>query len=1033
MDTNECVLVEVGDQKKYLKEKCGEKFKCPRSETLYSVELYTDDPLFTKWSTNCTLKYDRLCPDDLKFYEVCGHIRSECESNFGRDLDEKFCRTYTCQYQEQHFAFLGDNITITFGSKIISGLANKRYADCNGEQTCSNTDVDELGCPDPQESYRCMGEAVSNIRADQVCDLKCDCHRCNDEAECGNMTYGVICDSTFGQHVHAMYMCDNKKDCYNGLDEENCRAEDTLRTCTPGDLHGPDYYNSFPDRVRSLYPHQICAVPRLGPYAYTCQDGKDQINCTDTDRVAMSCEVNGFPTTLSLFAICRGYELCDDGYQNQCVEVEGGCVLHKNQLCDGHPDCPRGTDETKTFCSTLSVQKCVRRVNMEISSSMMEFPMSWVMDGKADCKDEIDEDAESWQTCGSGQSVRYVERGEVCSEVFLCNQDDKLSKFVTFDDLCDKIPSCGIENKVCQKTKSRQNTWDFVLEDELHVKRISYCLQGMGELQHLMGRCSLEGFTAPDKNILGAPNYQIKVPSGNFDCGNTYGELYVYLSCSGECKQASCPLGRIKHNSCVNIPDKKKVYSLTEDYSLTIVARDQGRYFNKYFPCDNSHCVTYDKVCNLVDDCGDSSDERGCANHFKCAETGEYVLKTSVCDGKIDCRDFSDECGEKCSRSSRNLLQSSFLKVFAWLSGVLATILNLTVFITSLKEIKNARSLRIRIDKSLILLVAVGDFLVGVYLLSIAAVDAYYLTRYCKEKYRWLTSPYCTVLGTLSTIGSQLSLFSMAALGISRLTNVKTLVAKDPNTTKGKIKVSAIVMILLVVSIAISVFPLFPPLEDFFVNGLHYEGVTLFTGIVDKESHHRILQSYNGRYREQPISWETMRRMVREMFSQDNDGISGSKVEFYGSDSVCIFKYLVTKTDPQYAYSLAILSLNLVCFLFITSCYTVIQYFVVSQSRKVISKISSARRSDLKLQTKVSIIIATDFLCWIPFIVVCGLHYWEVIDASSWYPVFSVVILPFNSVINPLLYSDMVLRKGARVIRYVNSHTAPSLSQTQSN
>ena len=63
----------MGDKKKYLKEKCGDKFKCPRSDDLYSVELYKDILKYTVLS--CTLKHDRLCPNDPKFYEVCGHIR----------------------------------------------------------------------------------------------------------------------------------------------------------------------------------------------------------------------------------------------------------------------------------------------------------------------------------------------------------------------------------------------------------------------------------------------------------------------------------------------------------------------------------------------------------------------------------------------------------------------------------------------------------------------------------------------------------------------------------------------------------------------------------------------------------------------------------------------------------------------------------------------------------------------------------------------------------------------------------------------
>jgi hypothetical protein len=146
--------------------------------------------------------------------------------------------------------------------------------------------------------------------------------------------------------------------------------------------------------------------------------------------------------------------------------------------------------------------------------------------------------------------------------------------------------------------------------------------------------------------------------------------------------------------------------------------------------------------------------------------------------------------------------------------------------------------------------------------------------------------------------------------------------------------------------------------------------------------------------------------MVREMFTDDYGGIEGSKINFYGDDSVCIFKYLVTSSDPQHTYSLFILILNFVCFVIITGCYIVLQFFVTSSSNKVAASVR--RKRDVILQTKISIIIATDFLCWIPFIAVSLLHFFEIIDASSWYPLFSIIILPLNSVINPLLYSDLL-------------------------
>lgn len=61
-----------------------------------------------------------------------------------------------------------------------------------------------------------------------------------------------------------------------------------------------------------------------------------------------------------------------------------------------------------------------------------------------------------------------------------------------------------------------------------------------------------------------------------------------------------------------------------------------------------------------------------------------------------------------------------------------------------------------------------------------------------------------------------------------------------------------------------------------------------------------------------------------------------------------------------------------------------------------------------KVQRKISIIIATDFLCWVPFVIVCCLHTLAVLDATPWYAFFSILVLPINSVINPLLYDSKI-------------------------
>ena len=136
-------------------------------------------------------------------------------------------------------------------------------------------------------------------------------------------------------------------------------------------------------------------------------------------------------------------------------------------------------------------------------------------------------------------------------------------------------------------------------------------------------------------------------------------------------------------------------------------------------------------------------------------------------------------------------------------------------------------------------------------------------------------------------------------------------------------------------------------------------------------------------------------------------GVKGKAIHFYGSNGVCVFKYLVTTDDPQKVYCLTVLAVNFVCFVIISGCYLLIS-IRAAQSSETVAGANNPGRKSTALQAKISAIIFTDFLCWIPLTVICFLHYSEAINAAKWYPVFSITLLPFNSVINPVLYNASI-------------------------
>ena len=152
---------------------------------------------------------------------------------------------------------------------------------------------------------------------------------------------------------------------------------------------------------------------------------------------------------------------------------------------------------------------------------------------------------------------------------------------------------------------------------------------------------------------------------------------------------------------------------------------------------------------------------------------------------------------------------------------------------------------------------------------------------------------------------------------------------------------------------------------------------------------------------------------------------------FYSNDGVCIFKYLVTQGDPQWIFSIIVVITNFACFVVIAASYIII---VLISKRSSQNAGNAKLPGQTKLQGKVSAIIVTDFCCWIPLCTTSLLHYGEVIDASSWYVYFSILILPINSVINPMLYDptifkymiEMPLQKARKIFK-VFSNTCAQL------
>ena len=947
------------------------------------------------------------CSNDPHFYQACDKRLGGKVTN-----NELLCEHYLCS--------VARGIVST---PSLFSLMDKCTEDCN------NTDLNKVGCDD-----RVALPTGELVRPSDICNDVCDVSYCEDEGICNGYLYGMYCIRRWSNYVPPAWICDGEQDCDGGEDEENCTVTyDTETFCKHNGIREIVPVHNY-TRCMPVNRTEFDTPNRGNIYCKLDDIASSQTNCSDPSRVAVTCAIDGYLSTVSKYMICFDDEIsvCDDHIDSSCYSTKS-CKVHKHLLCDKNIDCDDNADETHPICLKTTTGTCKRRVGIKTE---LPIPISWLRDGVRDCEDGTDENAD-WPMCGLDKTSRFLSSAESeCKNVFICKSGSP--GYELLEDLCDGIENCGNENKICAISRRSPSLMTKVLTtNKGQAKLLSFCHTGLAGQESLIGSCISKGFIYPDAEIFGVESKtSVILPHSKQSCDYMYGEQYLYTSCTGQCLEATCPLQTVpRYEVCPNqIPHR--VGTIVNNQYLIFLTKSFGTvYTNTFFVCTNKiKCIDYSQVCNLVYDCEDGSDETQCTNHFQCNSSGKLLPKSKICDGHIDCADLSDECNEQCSKK---LLEGNFLKGLSWLIGLLAIVANLAIIVKNLAALERCKTSVALINRVLIIMIAVGDFLIGFYLFVIATYDAIIFKQdYCKKQISWITSFECSVIGVLSTIGSQISLFSMTGLSIVRIYGIWNSMKIPGEVSLMKVvKISAVILSLILVSATIAVVPIVESFEDFFVNGVRFsDELKIFIGTPDKATVTGVIEAYHGRMKDATLRWKTLIEMVREMFSHDFDyddlTARVGKKDFYGNDGVCLFKYFVQNQDPQKLFVWSTLLLNFICFVLISISYLFIGILSRRSSKSLASSENSrqiAQRNN-RMNQRIAIIIITDFLCWVPFVLICILHSLEVIDATPWYSIFSMIILPINSVINPLLYDDAVTNTLGTLARALKNRISNSIN-----
>ncbi|XP_076069254.1 G-protein coupled receptor GRL101-like [Oratosquilla oratoria] len=128
------------------------------------------------------------------------------------------------------------------------------------------------------------------------------------------------------------------------------------------------------------------------------------------------------------------------------------------------------------------------------------------------------------------------------------------------------------------------------------------------------------------------------------------------------------------------------------------------------------------------------------------------------------------ECLPKADQfsSCEDLMSNGVLRVCIWVLGFVALIGNSFVIVwRSLYSSEN------KMHSFLIVNLAHGDLIMGIYLLIIAAVDVQYRGVYAAYETSWRTSALCQLAGFFSTFSSELSVFTLTVITVDRLLAIK--------------------------------------------------------------------------------------------------------------------------------------------------------------------------------------------------------------------------------------------------------------------
>ena len=874
-----------------------------------------------------------------------------------------------------------------------SGRCILRELVMNGRTDCNDTSDENgtLTC-DPSTEFRCKasGRCIPRYRVNDNYD---DCKDASDESvnnftchEANEFACDVTANATAKRCIPRGWFRNKIRDCpLTGNDEATDPME--VPSCTEDEFRCKDNKRCI-DRKYLCDGVQNCddcsdEVEACGespkrfrcrgsdkciPWSNTCDgsqhcpDGSDEITGYG---FGFKCDVSGRRCLIPQFQLQK-YKtdlpscdlLSDACYESgTCATcLDGKTTISRDQLCDGWVDCPDLSDEC--VCSFSAAKPLCD----EVFGKKLEY--SQVCDGKKE--GDFDEE-------------------------FCMDKENTLRNFTdgSYDHKCDHR---GLENRLdFHYTPSWAKKCDGVLE----------CLFASDE-------CDL----SCNKNTSACPLHAL-AKNDVFKCTNLRGYIKAPIARAHQCDGiVNCKDGSDeKLSTCIEARANCKSDCNQEMFECS--AGTTKDFYTKLLT--NITSVPKTKKCDLVVDCIlDQKDEIGCSNstHFYC--TGGkplFIEKSKMRDGAIDCEDWSDECPpaefwvNNPFSDYKELFKNIFMRVCVWFSAIFSIVANLNVIVFSarkLQQIRQKNSVGF-CNRLLIFNLALADFVMGISLLILACKSVQMSGEYCVFDLIWRTSGWCNLVGTLTIVSTQASVNILLVL-----TTLRLYVTLRPMTSAHIIR-HRLCNIMASLSWTVAIFfAIYPLLGDHFKQTMLIKTSPFFSST---EITLQQLNSYVNRT--ELIANKTLNLVVQESTSSDiRSVVQLGLFGFYSNSSVCFPNLYTHPGSPHFTYSLFIVVFNFSAILFIAAAYITIYR---SSSLIVVNPRSSGKSANddgqpderKTLRRRITVVIATNTMCLLPVCLMAFVSFSGKILPSEAYSISSVLLLPVNSLVNPIVYSTM--------------------------